>query len=463
MSMSRIFKHKSALVTVLYIFGVITVSVGQDVALKNASFEGVIKKGVQYLDLDDWYDCGPLKFLGQTPPDIHPDQFWSNDATGQGIDKPPSEGMSYLGMVVRKNGTYESVGQQLDDWLKAEQCYLFSVDLMRSLNYWSNVNGQPIGAPKRNFSDPIVLRIWGSNSLCYNNPNYGAPELLAESAPIRTTNWETSIFRIQPNKDYKFITLEAFYVTPVEDTYLGHLLLDNASNFIAIDCEDEEVVLEFFEEREQLNKINKKIIEDKKAEILAQANKKKSNTPIDSKKKKPTTQKKTDNNIDDTPLASTVDIPIKKEDKPVVKKEEPKQASKTSKITKEPKILKNLSTKSISVGQKLKLDKLYFEQDTTALKNESYIVLQELADFLNENNSVRIEIGGHTNGIPDHDYCDVLSEKRAKTVADYLISQGVDRNVLEYKGYGKRKPVASNKSVAGRALNQRVEITILQI
>ena len=90
-------------------------------------------------------------------------------------------------------------------------------------------------------------------------------------------------------------------------------------------------------------------------------------------------------------------------------------------------------------------------------------MLEELADFLKYNNTVRIEIGGHTNGIPAHEYCDALSEKRAKTVADYLIDKGVPQSSIEYKGYGKRDPVASNKSVAGRALNQRVEITILQI
>lgn len=74
-----------------------------------------------------------------------------------------------------------------------------------------------------------------------------------------------------------------------------------------------------------------------------------------------------------------------------------------------------------------------------------------------------MEIGGHTNGNCDHPYCDRLSQDRAKTVANYLIQKGISIDRVRFKGYGKRKPVASNATLQGRKKNQRVEITILEM
>jgi len=79
------------------------------------------------------------------------------------------------------------------------------------------------------------------------------------------------------------------------------------------------------------------------------------------------------------------------------------------------------------------------------------------------NPSVSIEIGGHTNNIPVEEYCDKLSSARAENVAKFLVSGGINQDRIQHKGYGKRKPIASNESVAGRNRNQRVEIKILQI
>ena len=65
-------------------------------------------------------------------------------------------------------------------------------------------------------------------------------------------------------------------------------------------------------------------------------------------------------------------------------------------------------------------------------------------------NKVRIEIGGHTNGLPSHDYCDKLSTARAKAVYDYLVSKGINPERLTYKGYGKRRKIASDATADGR-------------
>ena len=93
----------------------------------------------------------------------------------------------------------------------------------------------------------------------------------------------------------------------------------------------------------------------------------------------------------------------------------------------------------------------------------SFDVLEEVYEFMAENVNVFIEIGGHTNNIPPHEYCDKLSSSRAKTVASFLHSKGIEPSRISYKGYGKRSPIASNDSKSGRRKNQRVEIKILRL
>jgi len=94
---------------------------------------------------------------------------------------------------------------------------------------------------------------------------------------------------------------------------------------------------------------------------------------------------------------------------------------------------------------------------------ESFAVLDEVFEFLRSNVDVKVEIGGHTNNMPSHDFCDSLSRLRAKAVANYLVQKGISASKLQFRGYGKRKPIANNLTAAGRKKNQRVEIKILSI
>ena len=97
------------------------------------------------------------------------------------------------------------------------------------------------------------------------------------------------------------------------------------------------------------------------------------------------------------------------------------------------------------------------------MKEESFAVMEEVFDFLQANPEVEVEIGGHTNNIPPHEYCDKLSKSRAQSVATYLYDKGLSEKKIAFRGYGKRKPIANNRSAAGRKKNQRVEIKILKI
>ena len=99
-----------------------------------------------------------------------------------------------------------------------------------------------------------------------------------------------------------------------------------------------------------------------------------------------------------------------------------------------------------------------FETGKSALKPESFTVLDIVAQSLNANPDIRIEIAGYT----DHTGSDAtnlrLSQARADAVRAYLGSKGVAPGRMVTKGYGATKPIAPNTTVAGRAQNRRVEL-----
>ena len=130
---------------------------------------------------------------------------------------------------------------------------------------------------------------------------------------------------------------------------------------------------------------------------------------------------------------------------------------------KKPKIIPDLDIATLKVGQTLRINKLYFQADSSTMSDASFDVLEEVYEFMNENTNVAIEIGGHTNDIPPDEYCDRLSTSRAKTVANFLYAKGILPERIAFKGYGKRNPIASNESAKGRKRNQRVEIKILRL
>jgi len=122
-----------------------------------------------------------------------------------------------------------------------------------------------------------------------------------------------------------------------------------------------------------------------------------------------------------------------------------------------------LNIKTLKVGQTVQINKLYFLADSDIVEESSKPVLDEIRQFMINNPNIVIEIGGHTNSTPLDGYCDELSTLRAKNVANYIGFVGIQAERIKYKGYGKRKPIATNKTVAGRKKNQRVEIKVLEI
>ncbi len=127
------------------------------------------------------------------------------------------------------------------------------------------------------------------------------------------------------------------------------------------------------------------------------------------------------------------------------------------------KFIPELEITKVSVGQTLRINELNFEADSSRITVSNFEVLMEVFEFLSKNMQVIVEIGGHTNTIPPHEYCDKLSTERARNVAEFLYSKGISPERVYYKGYGKRQPLTTSESIQGRLRNQRVEIKILSL
>ncbi|MDN5212460.1 OmpA family protein [Fulvivirgaceae bacterium BMA12] len=117
---------------------------------------------------------------------------------------------------------------------------------------------------------------------------------------------------------------------------------------------------------------------------------------------------------------------------------------------------------TISVGDKVQLNNIYFEFDKATLLAESFFELNKLFNLLQENQDMEIRIEGHTDIIGSDKYNETLSRKRAEAVVDYLVKKGIGKTRIFFKGYGRSAPVASNESEKGRSLNRRVEFLILK-
>jgi outer membrane protein OmpA-like peptidoglycan-associated protein len=113
------------------------------------------------------------------------------------------------------------------------------------------------------------------------------------------------------------------------------------------------------------------------------------------------------------------------------------------------------------VGEIIKINNLYFNANSDSIPPHSYSALDDLFKYLLANETLVVEIGGHTNGLPKDDFCDSLSTLRAKAVAKYLMQKGIPKERMTFVGYGRRKPIDTNATREGRARNQRVELKIL--
>jgi outer membrane protein OmpA-like peptidoglycan-associated protein len=109
-----------------------------------------------------------------------------------------------------------------------------------------------------------------------------------------------------------------------------------------------------------------------------------------------------------------------------------------------------------------KLRDINFKTASAELLPASYAALDYVTSFLRQYSQLKYEIQGHCDSRGDEDYNLLLSAARAGTVRAYLLSKGIADSTLIGIGYGKARPIADNKTAAGRALNRRVEFHFIE-
>lgn len=126
----------------------------------------------------------------------------------------------------------------------------------------------------------------------------------------------------------------------------------------------------------------------------------------------------------------------------------------------EPVVTATLEAEPIKKGQAYRLNDINFATNSYELKQEAKWIIDEFAEFLQKNRSLKVAIHGHTDNVGNAQDNLALSDNRAKSVYDYLVSRGIDASRLSYKGYGSSRPIGENTTEKGRARNRRTEFVI---
>lgn len=109
----------------------------------------------------------------------------------------------------------------------------------------------------------------------------------------------------------------------------------------------------------------------------------------------------------------------------------------------------------------IRLDNINFEFNSADLLEISFVELNRVVQLLKENPEIHVEIMAHTDDVGSDKYNNVLADKRAKSVVEYLIVNGINGVRLVAKGYGESMPLVANDTEENRAINRRVEMKIL--
>lgn len=118
--------------------------------------------------------------------------------------------------------------------------------------------------------------------------------------------------------------------------------------------------------------------------------------------------------------------------------------------------------KLVESGQAIKINNVFFDFNKSVLLGYSIPELKRLSHLIQSRN-LKVELSGHTDSVGDDDFNQALSERRTNAVKDFLVKNNCTADNILTVGYGEKKPVATNKTIEGRANNRRVEIRILSI
>ncbi|MFY9310220.1 MAG: OmpA family protein [Bacteroidia bacterium] len=125
------------------------------------------------------------------------------------------------------------------------------------------------------------------------------------------------------------------------------------------------------------------------------------------------------------------------------------------------KIDKHVPLQKLNVGNKINAKNIFYDLGKATLRPESKTELLRLVALMKANQNLRIEVASYTDSDGSEQYNLQLSQARAQSVVDYLISAGVNTQQLVAKGYGEADPLFSNETEEGREINRRTEFKIL--
>ena len=125
-------------------------------------------------------------------------------------------------------------------------------------------------------------------------------------------------------------------------------------------------------------------------------------------------------------------------------------------------IILNIDLEKAKEGSVAILENIFFDHDKFDLKERSITELQKLLKFLQENPKVRVLISGHTDNSGSATYNKQLSQKRAQSVHDFLVKNGIQSTRLSKEGFGSERPIADNATEEGQQKNRRIEFQIIR-
>ena len=123
-------------------------------------------------------------------------------------------------------------------------------------------------------------------------------------------------------------------------------------------------------------------------------------------------------------------------------------------------VSKTIQLKNVAVGNTITLTNIFFDLGKATLRIESNAELDRLVKLMNDAPKLKIEISGHTDNTGSAAMNENLSQQRANAVVAYILTKGIDTSRLTAKGYGSKKPIATNDTESGRQQNRRTEFKI---
>ena len=136
----------------------------------------------------------------------------------------------------------------------------------------------------------------------------------------------------------------------------------------------------------------------------------------------------------------------------------PEESKVKSQLTVEEKVI----AEKLEKEGDLSFSNINFEYNSAKLTSDSKLILDNVVHVLIKLDTLNIEIQGHTDSDGSDSYNQNLSDRRAASVKNYLVSSGINPDRLSSKGYGERNPIAENTTEEGKAKTRRIEFKVIR-